>query len=129
MGKVVAQINKLEPDFENLSDEALTETTVKLRERLKAGTELDSLLPEAFAAVREAGKRVKQEGLDNDLLERIAADSAFTLDEKEIQALLDPVTFTGRAAQLTEEFINQEVLPFLDRNQGWRDLQEEELKV
>jgi preprotein translocase subunit SecA len=60
MGKVVAQINKLEPDFEGLSDDELKATTVKFRQRLEEGAALDSLLPEAFAAVREAGKRFKQ---------------------------------------------------------------------
>jgi preprotein translocase subunit SecA len=60
MGKVVAQINKLEPDFESLSDDELKATTVRLRARLEEGAALDSLLPEAFAAVREAGKRVMQ---------------------------------------------------------------------
>jgi preprotein translocase subunit SecA len=58
MGKIVAQINKLEPEFEALSDEELAATTPRLRERLDEG--LDALLPEAFAAVREAAKRVKQ---------------------------------------------------------------------
>jgi preprotein translocase subunit SecA len=59
MGRVVAQINALEPDFTALSDEALRETTVKLRARLAEGASLDDLLPEAFAAVREAALRTK----------------------------------------------------------------------
>jgi len=61
MGKIVAQINKLEPDFECLSDDELSATTVGLRNRLAEGAALDSLLPEAFAAVREAARRVRQE--------------------------------------------------------------------
>jgi preprotein translocase subunit SecA len=60
MGKIVAQINKLEPDFECLSDDELMATTVGLRERLAEGATLDSLLPEAFAAVRESARRVSQ---------------------------------------------------------------------
>ena len=60
MGKIVAQINKLETDFESLSDDELKASTVKFRERLDAGEKLDALLPEAFAAVREAGKRTMQ---------------------------------------------------------------------
>jgi len=59
MGKVVDRINALEPDFESLSDDALKATTEKLRERLAAGESLEALLPEAFAAAREAARRSK----------------------------------------------------------------------
>ncbi len=55
--KVIARINALEPDFESLSDEALKAKTITFKERLAAGETLDDLLPEAFAAVREAAKR------------------------------------------------------------------------
>ncbi|MDR0268700.1 preprotein translocase subunit SecA [Paenibacillus sp.] len=56
--KTVDQINKIEPDFEKLSDEQLKAKTVEFRERLEKGETLDDLLPEAFATVREASKRV-----------------------------------------------------------------------
>ncbi|MGB2578426.1 preprotein translocase subunit SecA [Elusimicrobium simillimum] len=55
---VVAKINSLEPEFEKLSDEQLKNKTLEFKERLAAGATLDDILPEAFAAVREAGKRV-----------------------------------------------------------------------
>ena len=54
---IVDQINALEPQFENLSDAQLSAKTDEFRARLANGETLDSLLPEAFAAVREAGKR------------------------------------------------------------------------
>ncbi len=57
MGKIVDRINALESDYETLSDEALKNTTHTLKERLEAGEDLDALLPDAFAAVREAGRR------------------------------------------------------------------------
>jgi len=57
MGRIVARINALEPQFQQLDDEALRALTPKFRERLAAGETLDQLLPEAFAAVREAGLR------------------------------------------------------------------------
>jgi preprotein translocase subunit SecA len=60
MGKTVARINELESQFDGLSDEELKATTVRFRERLEGGESLDSLLPEAFAAVREAARRVKE---------------------------------------------------------------------
>lgn len=50
-------INQLEEDFEHLSDDELRNETVELRERYSNGESLDDLLPEAFAAVREASKR------------------------------------------------------------------------
>ena len=56
--KVVAKINALENDFEQLNDEQLSAKTVEYRQRLESGETLDDLLPEAFATVREAGKRV-----------------------------------------------------------------------
>jgi preprotein translocase subunit SecA len=54
---VVPQVNKLEPEFEALDDLALRARTADYRQRLEAGEDTDSLLPEAFAAVREASKR------------------------------------------------------------------------
>jgi preprotein translocase subunit SecA len=57
LGPLVAQINELEPDLEKLSDEALCARTAAFRERLAEGAELDDLLVEAFATVREAAKR------------------------------------------------------------------------
>ena len=56
--KVAARINALEPQFEQLDDEALRGKTQEYRDRLAAGETLDQLLPEAFATVREASKRV-----------------------------------------------------------------------
>lgn len=56
--QTVDQINLLEPRFRALSDEALRDQTRLFKERLAAGETLDDLLPEAFAAVREAGARV-----------------------------------------------------------------------
>jgi len=54
---IVDWINKLEPEFEKLSDAELRAKTDEFKGRLKAGSSLDELLPEAFAAVREAAKR------------------------------------------------------------------------
>ena len=54
---VIEGINELEPEFEALSDEALGAKTQEFRLRLAQGEPLDELLPEAFAAVREASKR------------------------------------------------------------------------
>jgi len=57
LGSLVAQINEVEPELEKLSDEALRARTAQFKERLADGAELDDLLVEAFATVREAAKR------------------------------------------------------------------------
>ncbi|ABI83233.1 preprotein translocase subunit SecA [Francisella tularensis] len=59
VSRIVQKINSLEPEFEKLSDEQLKAKTFEYRERLANGEILDNLLPEAFATVREAGKRTK----------------------------------------------------------------------
>lgn len=58
LNKRVAQINKLEPEFEAMTDEQLQGKTAEFRQRLTQGEKLEDLIPEAFATVREASKRV-----------------------------------------------------------------------
>src|SRR5262249_33991408 len=58
-GSLLAQVNELEPKMKALSDEELKGLTPKFRERLHQGATLDSLVPEAFAACREAALRTK----------------------------------------------------------------------
>ena len=55
---LVKKINDLEPEIQKLSDKELRDKTDEFKERLKKGETLDDLLPEAFAVVREAAKRV-----------------------------------------------------------------------
>lgn len=57
--KMVAKVNAFEPDMEKLTDEQLQAKTTEFKERLAQGQKLDDLLPEAFATVREASKRIK----------------------------------------------------------------------
>jgi len=56
-GSLLDKISQLEPEMEKHSEGELKELTGKFRERLSDGQTLDEILPEAFAAVREAGKR------------------------------------------------------------------------
>ena len=56
-GRYVHAANELEPTIQALSDEGLRAKTDEFRRRLKEGTKLDDLLPEAFAVVREAARR------------------------------------------------------------------------
>lgn len=63
----------------------------------------------------EAGRHVKEEGLDNDLLELIAADEMFGVSLDELEANLDPAKYIGCAPHQVERFINEDVKPVLDR--------------
>lgn len=62
-----------------------------------------------------AGRRVKQEGLSNDLLDRIAADEAFGVTREELEEALKPELYVGRAPQQVDEFLAEWVQPVLDR--------------
>lgn len=74
--KLVTQINGLEPKISALSDAELAAKTDEFRSRYAQGTSLDDLLPEAFAVVREAGKRVfGMRHFDSQLLGGIALHS------------------------------------------------------
>ena len=65
-----------------------------------------------------AGRVVKEEGMDNDLLSRLALDDRIPFDQSEIQALVgDYSQFTGRAAAQTEEYIAEVVAPLLAARQ------------
>ncbi len=65
-----------------------------------------------------AAARVKEEGGDNDLLDRLAADPVIGMTREEINAVLDLREFVGRAPEQVEEFIRDEVDPVLERHRG-----------
>ena len=62
-----------------------------------------------------ASKVIKEEGGENDLLERIAADEAFGVTLEELVSIISPEKYVGRAPQQTEEFLNEVVKPVLDK--------------
>jgi adenylosuccinate lyase len=62
-----------------------------------------------------AAERVKDHGERNDLIERIIADGQFGMDRDEIEGMLDPARFTGRAAEQVDIFLKNEVEPMLER--------------
>ena len=64
----------------------------------------------------EAGKRVKQEGLDNNLLELIADDPMFGVTLEELQAKLDPIKYVGRSREQVDEYLADVIKPILDDN-------------
>lgn len=63
-----------------------------------------------------AAKAVKEEGRDNDLADRIAADPRFSVTKEEIEAVLKPENYTGRSAQQVESFLNECIKPVLEAN-------------
>jgi len=63
----------------------------------------------------EAGRMVKMEGKDNDLIERIIADDNFNIDKKRLLEILDPKNFTGFASEQTVEFVETEVKPIVEK--------------
>ncbi len=64
----------------------------------------------------EAGKNVKVEGKDNNLLELIAADPAFNLTLEQLQQSMDPSKYVGRAPIQVEKFLANSVRPVLEQN-------------
>ncbi|MGL4656131.1 MAG: adenylosuccinate lyase [Sarcina sp.] len=66
-----------------------------------------------------AAQRVKREGLNNDLIDRIIADDRFNLSEEEIISIINPKNFTGRAASQVIDFITEYVDPILNENEGY----------
>lgn len=63
-----------------------------------------------------AAQRVKGEGLNNDLIDRIIADDSFALTKEEILSVIDPVKFTGRASSQVVDFIDAYVKPIIEAN-------------
>lgn len=65
-----------------------------------------------------AAKRVKEEGLENDLISRICGDPAFGLKESDLESVLRPEHYTGMAPKQVEEFLSSFVRPLLQKNAG-----------
>lgn len=87
-----------------------------MMDAVKRGGDRQALHEKIRTYAMEAGKQVKEFGLENDLIERILADPDFKTSREEIEAILQPEHFTGRSAQQTEEFVNGLIKPILDAN-------------
>lgn len=74
----------------------------------------------------EAGRQVKEMGLENDLIERILADESFGLKREDIEAVLEPENYTGRSAEQVDEFIADCVKPLLER---YKDMTNETAEI
>ena len=85
---------------------------------VKKGGDRQELHERIRVHAQAAGRQVKEEGMANDLIERICADSAFGLDPREVQAALNPADYTGRSAEQTERFVREVIQPVVERYQG-----------
>ena len=85
-----------------------------MMDAVKAGGDRQELHERIRELSMEAGKNVKVEGKDNNLLDLIAADPAFNLTLEDLQKSMDPSRYTGRAKEQTEAFIANVVQPVLD---------------
>ncbi len=87
-----------------------------MMDAVKAGGDRQELHEKIRTLSMEAGKHVKVEGKENNLLELIAADPSFNLTLDELKKTMDPSKYTGRAKEQVEAFLKNVVQPVLDEN-------------
>ena len=83
---------------------------------VKKGGDRQELHEKIRVYAQQAARVVKEEGGKNDLIERICADPSFGLDYDEVEAILKPEDFTGRAEQQVEEFLAEVIDPLLAKH-------------
>lgn len=98
-----------------MSELPFMSTEYIIMECVKNGGDRQELHERIRVHSMEAGKMVKIEGMENDLIERILNDKYFNLDKDRLLEILSPKNFIGFAPEQTEEFINIEVKPILER--------------
>jgi adenylosuccinate lyase len=88
-----------------------------MMDAVKAGGDRQELHEKIRQLSMEAGKNVKEKGLDNNLLELIAADPAFGLSMDELKKAMEPKRYVGRAPEQVEEFLREVIGPVLKKNE------------
>ena len=99
-----------------------------IMECVKAGGDRQELHERIRVHSMEAGKQVKVEGKDNDLIDRIVNDDYFKLDKAKLLSILEPKNFIGFAPEQTEKFIDIEIKPILEKYKNLLGM-DSELKV
>src|SRR5690606_31513079 len=99
-----------------------------IMEEVKAGGDRQEIHETIRVHSMQASKKVKEEGKENDLLERILNDTTLKMDKSKLMEVLDPKNFVGFAPIQTEEFVKNEVQPILDKYAGLIGM-EADLKV
>lgn len=87
-----------------------------MMDAVKAGGDRQELHERIRVHSMAAGKVVKEEGKPNDLLDRIAADPAFNVTREDLDRVMKPENYVGRAPQQTEEYLRDVIRPILDEN-------------
>ena len=85
-----------------------------MMDAVKAGGDRQELHEKIRTLSMEAGRNVKEKGLDNNLLELIAADPAFNMSLEDLQKTMDPAKYTGRAKEQVSAFLTKVVNPVLE---------------
>ena len=96
-----------------------------LMDAVKAGGDRQELHERIRTLSMEAGRTVKEEGKTNDLLDRIASDLAFNISKEDLQKVMKPENYIGRAAEQTTEFLDQIIKPILSANRDVLGLEAE----
>ena len=89
-----------------------------MMDAVKAGADRQVMHEKIRQLSMEAGRRVKEEGLDNNLLDLIAADPEFRLTREELEKSMDPARYVGCAPHQVDRFLADVIQPVLDRYQG-----------
>ena len=97
-----------------------------MMDAVKKGGDRQALHEKIREYSMEAGKRVKQEGLDNNLCELILKDPDFEITQEEMNSILNPVNFIGRSSEQVDEFISEHINPILDKN---KDILNEKVEI
>ncbi len=87
-----------------------------MMDAVKAGGDRQELHERIRELSMEAGRNVKEEGKDNNLLELIAADPMFHLSLEELEAHMDPARYTGRSSLQVDKYLKEVIRPMLDAN-------------
>ncbi len=87
-----------------------------MMDAVKAGGDRQELHEKIRTLSMEAGRNVKAEGGENNLLELIAADGAFRMTLEELQETMEPSRYVGRSTEQTEAFLRQVIAPILAEN-------------
>lgn len=87
-----------------------------MMDAVKAGGDRQELHERIRELSMEAGRNVKEKGLDNNLLELIAADPAFNMSLEELKETMEPQKYVGRAKEQVESYLNNVIYPLLEEN-------------
>lgn len=87
-----------------------------MMDAVKAGGDRQELHEKIRTLSMEAGKNVKEKGLENNLLDLIAADPAFNMGIEELKKTMDPSKYVGRSKEQVEEFLAEVIAPILEKN-------------